>query len=1578
MLKIKIKKIIALLMIGICISTSIPTNYFSDIIKAASTDDVFNDTKAVTLDVSVATYAWYLTINEGSYTVSKGTSTETISYSGDFIITGNKGDRGLIITNNTNSKIKFKNLTCNGIDVTNNKGGVQSIFVEGYNYSSGATPYINFTNTTGNINVYGLDGGSLNISEAAVSYNTKIKAVNVNVYNFKPVLGRFYFEGTSSVYVENSNFNKFLDCHANNVTLENCIVNASDYNFYAVAKGTINIKNSFIKTMGTYEAISATSGVNIVNSSLVLTGKFKSYGASINFENSSYGAIVNNALPSTKDTLNYNEMGQNVYPVYIRVPKCSLIKVKVTVDNWSEPVELYTDASGNLYPLLTVGKHKIKIETPEGKTYELEVEPTLDSTTTPIEPTETVYQDVTVERANTSYTYKFDTDSEVTTVSNSGSVISVPKVSGKTSFSLKSNTEPLKYWNAEVASDGTVGVLNLVKPTIISQSSDKTLKENDTTVLDIVVIPSRVENTLTYQWYKDGELLSSEDKQLIVAGSEGLGTYTCKITESNGLSVISTEIIVSRDDSVSKDDYEELQNKYNELQDKYDKLKDKYDSLIIENTDNEELISTLRDKIAELEQKITELEASIVNKDETISNLIDQITILTNKVNSLDTLLDSIRSVLGVTTNDEIIPKIQEILAQLESLRNDYIDLSDEYDDYKNNAQITIDSLTEQVKELQEQLNNSNADLNDVKSELADALVQIDELRSLVNSIKDELGVTDDSEIIPAIQELKRKIEELKSKYNDLIIENSTNSITIITLTERITELENIITQLESDAITNAATIKDLQDRINELTTKVNEYETLIDNIKSLLEVTTNDEIIPKIQEILAQLEALKNDYSNLSDEFNEYKVSAINKIEELTIKISQLEQELENKDIELDSVKRELADALAQITDLRTLVDLIKSELGVTDDSDIIPAIKALKDRIAGLESQVTDLQDKLNSANSTIEDLTNDKNEYIERLEKMKDLVEADNTDEIESKIKDMKDLISKYEEKINQLEKEKEDLEKEISDQLKEIQDLKDALKGDTQDLLNRIKELEEQIKALEIRNSNLSDQVDSLNQSISDLTTENTELKKQIIEIQTQLDIANSTIEELQKKVIDLTVENELLKDENAKLKAENEELKRHECPSNEDLLNQIERLNKEIENLKNNHSTNSNTVTVPDNSVVVTPTTNTDNIIEQTDNKVSAESGWELNTSLDKGKWTDEVAMENLIETTGTFTFFTGKDLAKSFSAYIEKTVVYARKKSDPSNVYVCSFNVDKGVPGYTSPTGSMSSDTKGVTFVYDESNRKVVNTTGKVTFSVDGDFGVAGKKGIYYKVVAVDNDFDPDGSWVEVENNSFSIEVNQQVRVYIKYVDNYGNYTVSKTTVLDSSKRLDVPVLLLNKTVYVDNSYKLQQDVETNGNKIMYTSSDNSIATVSENGLIKAKKNGKATVVCTVYDKSGTLIYKYEVAVKVKESKDKTLSLKKNYSASGTDDVILQSYKLINKGKSTKLSIKANKDAKVMYVTSDNTVATVTSKGIVTGKAKGSADITVVVYQNEKFYTYVVKVRVTDGTKDKSIKNYLK
>lgn len=131
----------------------------------------------------------------------------------------------------------------------------------------------------------------------------------------------------------------------------------------------------------------------------------------------------------------------------------------------------------------------------------------------------------------------------------------------------------------------------------------------------------------------------------------------------------------------------------------------------------------------------------------------------------------------------------------------------------------------------------------------------------------------------------------------------------------------------------------------------------------------------------------------------------------------------------------------------------------------------------------------------------------------------------------------------------------------------------------------------------------------------------------------------------------------------------------------------------------------------------------------------------------------------------------------------------------------------------------------------------------------------------------------------------------------------------------------------------------------TSKEKITYTSSNKKVAAVSKNGVIWAKKAGTAKI--TV--KSG----KKKVVVTVKVKAVKTTNI------SG-----VPATKRIKKGKTFKIKAVAapkNTDQKITFKSSNKKVATVTSKGVVKGKKKGTATITV--QSGSKKVTCVVTVK---------------
>ena len=184
-------------------------------------------------------------------------------------------------------------------------------------------------------------------------------------------------------------------------------------------------------------------------------------------------------------------------------------------------------------------------------------------------------------------------------------------------------------------------------------------------------------------------------------------------------------------------------------------------------------------------------------------------------------------------------------------------------------------------------------------------------------------------------------------------------------------------------------------------------------------------------------------------------------------------------------------------------------------------------------------------------------------------------------------------------------------------------------------------------------------------------------------------------------------------------------------------------------------------------------------------------------------------------------------------------------------------------------------------------------------------------------------------------------------------ISTYRHYhCMKKKTVYAGEKFTIVPVAMFKNGVVVGS--KNSKDGIKSG-ELKYKSSNTSIATVNAKGVVTVKKKGKCKITVTsIYDSKvkGTL------SLTVSKGKQKAKITLKEKKAS------------IVVGKTTTIKVKSFKgisNKNIAFSSSDKKVATVSSKGKVTGKKAGKATITITSLINKKVKAvFKVTVKTAD------------
>ncbi len=162
---------------------------------------------------------------------------------------------------------------------------------------------------------------------------------------------------------------------------------------------------------------------------------------------------------------------------------------------------------------------------------------------------------------------------------------------------------------------------------------------------------------------------------------------------------------------------------------------------------------------------------------------------------------------------------------------------------------------------------------------------------------------------------------------------------------------------------------------------------------------------------------------------------------------------------------------------------------------------------------------------------------------------------------------------------------------------------------------------------------------------------------------------------------------------------------------------------------------------------------------------------------------------------------------------------------------------------------------------------------------------------------------------------------------------------ISNTPVPDAN-RAKITLSLTSTVLYPKGKNKLAIKAETTGTaeSVVWVSSDSEVASVNAKGVVTAKKVGTATITASV---AGV---KAECKITVKKNIFKVAKTKL----------------IIKKGKTAKIKVTVKPKAKVVYKSSSSKIAKVNQRGVVMGRKKGTAKITVRVFGIKK----IIKVKV--------------
>jgi|GEM_PF-1264072 len=349
----------------------------------------------------------------------------------------------------------------------------------------------------------------------------------------------------------------------------------------------------------------------------------------------------------------------------------------------------------------------------------------------------------------------------------------------------------------------------------------------------------------------------------------------------------------------------------------------------------------------------------------------------------------------------------------------------------------------------------------------------VEELKDLVSQLQDELKLVGANveDLMSALQDLDSRVSDLESAVQEKV------------------SVEDVESMIQESLVDVTSRLDDLDSRVSDLATRVSDLESAVQSMEKV-------ELTPE------QVKAV------VGEKFEEVVSAKVEeKIGDLEGRVSGLEEFVTDLDSRLADVETALVDK-PSLDEVQAMIEEKISEISIPDVEELTGRVSDLEDRVSAVEtrlddvdSAISDLMSTIDEVNANLVDLFDKVEEVLalkDKLDELIKMVESIKGIEVPAELEDIKSFVT--------------DLDAKVSDLAVAVEDLNTL----ASDLQSQIDNVNARVDELSASLDNINSSIDALSTSVDDLYVLNDGVSTRLDETVNRLSDLESKVADLEKK------------------------------------------------------------------------------------------------------------------------------------------------------------------------------------------------------------------------------------------------------------------------------------------------------------------------------------------------------------------------------------------------------------------------------------------------------------------------------